>query len=910
MARLVARSRSAPPLLPGPSTEEAAWHRRDLRAAILLALFCLLVFNANLRSITAGDTYPARVLPFGIWRYRSLYLDQILDVTAQGRSRTAHWIVPGRDGRAISLYPVVLPVLVAVLYLPAVACLHAGGWTDQRLDRAARIMEKAVASLLSAATVALLYLLLRRRASLRDALLLALAFALGTTTWVVSSQALWQHGLGQLLVVGTLLLVTGPCTARRALAAGFLCGLLACNRPPDTVLAAALALYGLWWARRFAPLVVVAGAIPSALVLAYNLVVAGGIAGGYGVAGDATFFRYSLLSGLAGLLFSPARGLFVFSPFLLIVPLGLWRLLCDREERGLAATLGVAVIVQLLLYAKADWRIGASWGPRWLTDLLPFLFWMLVPAFAALSRAGRIAFVVACGVATVIEAVGAFWYTGASDAAILSPPTVREGMRAAWNPRNAPFLAELRHGRAPMDLGIEVEGNLDALEAGGRDVRAFAAGEEIVAAGWALTGGLSPREVLLFLDGQPAGSTSHLFDRPDVRSARHRTSPAGWRVPIRTAGLAPGEHVLGAVARAHAGGSFYYLAERRFTVLTAPLAGREPIPARRAPLGSGRDTGDGLATASLQAAAFLRERQDAAGYWLTSYTGSTRFDQPRQEMNTFLTSVLVDLLDPVAADAGLSDSLRRARSHLAGQVEADGLVRYHGLPDAPTIGTLGCPITPDADDTALVWRIAPGGKKESLSAALSVLERYRTDEGLYRTWLSPPESYRCIDPGKDPNPVDVGIQMHVLLFLAQADPPAARALCGALGRTNDEERNWVYYRKAPLIPILRQADLRGVGCPIRLPASRLRTPVPGQEIWIDTCRLIERFRKTGAPASDRSETLAVLRTLSADGFAPLRRSPPLLYHNDLTASTPRFYWSEEFGYALWLRLYLEMARGR
>jgi hypothetical protein len=31
-----------------------------------------------------------------------------------------------------------------------------------------------------------------------------------------------------------------------------------------------------------------------------------------------------------------------------------------------------------------------------------------------------------------------------------------------------------------------------------------------------------------------------------------------------------------------------------------------------------------------------------------------------------------------------------------------------------------------------------------------------------------------------------------------------------------------------------------------------------------------------------------------------------MYHNDQTASVPRFYWSEEFGYALWLRLYFEL----
>ncbi|MDP9121263.1 MAG: hypothetical protein M3O15_07825, partial [Acidobacteriota bacterium] len=221
-----------------------------------------------------------------------MLLDRIGALPAQGRAKTAFWVVSGRGGHAISLYPVVLPVLVAPLYLPAVAYLEVRGWTEQGLERAARIMEKLTASLLAATSVALLYLLLRRRAEPRAALLLALAFAFGTTTWVISSQALWQHGLAEVLIVGALLLITGPCTARRALAAGVLCGLIACNRPPDAILAAALGLHGLWWARhlRLAPLLAAGAALPVGLVLAYNLSVVGRLAGGYGLSGDATFF--------------------------------------------------------------------------------------------------------------------------------------------------------------------------------------------------------------------------------------------------------------------------------------------------------------------------------------------------------------------------------------------------------------------------------------------------------------------------------------------------------------------------------------------------------------------------------------------------------------------------------------------
>jgi hypothetical protein len=908
-------------MVASPCAASTTRGRRDLRASLLIGLVCLLVYNANLRSIGAGDTFPARYLPFGIWRYHSLLLDPIAAITAQGRAGAAYWMVPTR-GHFVSLYPVVLPVLVAPLYLPAVAWLHVRGWTEQRLELAARIMEKLTASLLAAASAALLYLLLRRRAGPRTALLLTCAYALGTTTWVISSQALWQHGLAELLVVGALLLVTGPCTTPRALAAGLCCGLIVCNRPPDAVLAAALAGYGLWWAgRRLAPLLAAAAAAPAVMVLVYNLAAAGSLSGGYGLVGDATFFHHDLLPGLAGLLLSPTRGLFVFSPFLLFVPFGARWLLRDRGARGLTLALAAAVALQVLVYAKAEWRQGYSWGPRWLTDLVPLLVWMLPPVFAALHAAGRVVFVLACGAAVAIQAVGAFWYNGASDLLIFGAAGP-DAMSVAWNPRNAPFLVELRHRRPPRELAIEVGGNLDRIETGGHQAGKIAAGEELAVAGWALTDGRTPSEVLVLLDGQQTVSTRSFFERPDVERASRQASPAGWKVAIRTDGLPPGEHVLGAFARAYDDGEVHLLGEGRFEVLpggrerrgpAAPepgggLAGHGGEPARQGEAPRGSDAGDDLVLASRRAAATLKERQQAAGYWLTSYTDVPRFEHPRQEMNTFLTAMMVDVLAPVAAAADLGDSLQRARRHLAGQIESGGLVRYHGLPDAPTIGTLGCAITPDADDTALVWRIAPGDRPELLPAALAVLARYRTADGLVRTWLAPRDHYRCIDPGKDPNPADAGIQMHVLLLLAQADPPAARALCGSLRRAIDEDRVWVYYRLAPLLPILRQADLQRAGCQLRLPARRLQTAVPGQQPWVDACLLLRRLSSAAAPAADAARVRSLLRTLARDGFASVRQSPPLLYHNDLTASTPRFYWSEELGLALWLRLYFAAAR--
>src|SRR4029077_8593556 len=104
----------------------------------------------------------------------------------------------------------------------------------------------------------------------------------------------------------------------------------------------------------------------------------------------------------------------------------------------------------------------------------------------------------------------------------------------------------------------------------------------------------------------------------------HEASPAGWRIPLGTAGLAPGEHKLTALARAFENGGGAYLAERKLT------------GQRAAEGAAGEDLDDAFRTA----AARLRAHQQGPGYWLTEYTTAARFQPPRPEMNHFLTPLL------------------------------------------------------------------------------------------------------------------------------------------------------------------------------------------------------------------------------------------------------------------------------
>lgn len=870
----------------------------DVAVCVLTGLASFLIYQANMRSIPAVDTYAARYLPLSIWHHHTVALDAVAPLVAQGREiatsesggDVAWWIRKGRDNHLFSFYPILVPVVVTPLYRPAVTYLDRYNWDPLLLDSVARLMEKLSASFLASLSVMLLYLLMRRRCGIATAALLAAVFALGTTTWVISSQALWMHGLGTLLIVATLLFLTGPSSAWRAVSAGFLCSLIVCNRQPDIVLAAGLGLYGLWWAGRRAPLFVAAALVPASLMLAYNVMFVGHVLGGYGLVSQArlsSFLSPNVLAGVAGLLFSPTHGLFVFSPFLLFVPCGLRSVLRDRETRGLTLVIGAAALIQVVLYGFGDWRQGMSWGPRWLTDMLPILFWMLPPVLAGFSSLGRAAFGVACGVAIAIQAIGAFWYTGASDAAVLAG-TGANAMRAAWSLRNAPFIAELKHRRPGADLFVDLQGNIDLVAVS--DATGDKTRRQVEVHGWALTNHESPSDIAIRVDGRVMAGTSDLFERPDVVQALAEKRPAGWRVAFLADQIAPGEHTVTAMVRAHEGGEPRLLKTRTFTLARDGDRDRE------------------LQTAAQRATSVIIERQQTSGYWLTEFTGAPRYEKPGQELNTFTNAVMIDVAGPVAEVASLSGALARARTYLTNQIEAGGLVRYHGRPDAPTIGTLGCAITPDADDTALVWRVAPGIRTDLRQKALATVAQFRTADGLYRTWLAPRERYQCLDPGQDPNPADMAIQIHMLMLLAQVDQPAARGLCTAIQKRSADDAVWVYYKMAPLLMTLRQTDLRQIGCPIAMPPARLQTTVPGQDVWVEAVVRLQRIESGDRGGASYSDTADLLRTIAAHDFALLASNPPLLYHNDLTGTVPRFYWSKEFGYALWLRLYVENER--
>src|SRR5262249_24716315 len=278
---------------------------------------------------------------------------------------SAYWVVRTREHQLASLYPVVTSLLVSPLYVPAVIWLNADGWEQPQVDRVGELMEKVSASFLASIASVLMFLVLRRD-GFRWSLPLAIGFAFGTNTWMISSQALWQHGTGELLVALALLLVVVPSSPIRTALLGAVCVFMVANRPPDGIIAVAIILFAVWSRRRGALWLLAGASVPLCALLYYNLDFIGHLAGGYalGKAPNRDFFKLNW-SGMAGLMISPARGLLVFSPFLVFVPIGLIQRLRAPNSKWLAVALSLAFAAQFLLYSQADWRAGVSWGPRW-----------------------------------------------------------------------------------------------------------------------------------------------------------------------------------------------------------------------------------------------------------------------------------------------------------------------------------------------------------------------------------------------------------------------------------------------------------------------------------------------------------------------------------------------------------------
>lgn len=420
---------------------------RPHRAALILFLTALAVYNVNFQRIASGDTAAASFLPFSLLLDGSLALDRFYPYVLERYPQHARGFRV-KDGHAYSGYPIGAPLAVTPLYIPWAAAAKLWSWNTPRLAAVAAILEKISASMVAALSVALFYLLCLRLTPPHLALLVTLAYAFGASTWSTSSQALWQHGPSQFAVIAALYWLASWAERPRPKAI-FLCG-LACGaaiavRPTNllllgAVLAAIIAAGGL----RQLWLFLLAPAAISAPLVAYNLYVFGAPGGGYGGG-----FTGDPWQGLAGLLFSPARGLFIYTPvtFFSVAGALLWRKSGRSWTSPLFLSCSLFAAASLLLLSKWPiWWGGHCYGPRLLTDVAPCLMLLMIPAVETAWRrpAWKSALIAALLLSAVIQWVGAFCYPNSHWDE--RPVPVGEAPSRLWDWRDNPILRGIQAG--------------------------------------------------------------------------------------------------------------------------------------------------------------------------------------------------------------------------------------------------------------------------------------------------------------------------------------------------------------------------------------------------------------------------------------------------------------------------------
>lgn len=218
-------------------------------------------------------------------------------------------------------------------------------------------------------------------------------FAFGTAAWSIASRALWQHCPSLLFVASALYVATCLVHDDRPIkrwtwtraaapsALGASLGLAVIARPTNIWLAVGVTVWVVAAHRnRLVPFASGALAVAAAFV-AVNLITFRSLAPLY-YAGSRLQLHDQFATAWASQWVSPSRGLLWTTPFLILAVPGFvlaWR---RPELRGLLVALAVPIVgISASVSGFHHWWAGHSTGARFMTEAVPLLMVLAIPAF-------------------------------------------------------------------------------------------------------------------------------------------------------------------------------------------------------------------------------------------------------------------------------------------------------------------------------------------------------------------------------------------------------------------------------------------------------------------------------------------------------------------------------------------------
>ena len=458
------RPRAATAVTRGRRRAAAPVGRCRLSLPPALALFCVL---AGIYLLTSGGhtySYDEETM-FGLTE--SIVERGSLVVPTCGNC-TVLRSIPMPEGRNYSRYG---PVQSLVAIPPYLVGRALAGGDDAARWFATRFAATLLTALVTAWIGALLYALaVRLGAAHGAALLTALLYGLGTQAWP-RAKTFFADPLTTLLILGGVYCwwrLDNPIGAtvaartrellRWAAGLGLLCGVSVGVKFGAGIIllpfgvAGAASLWRAWRTDGLTPraLATIAGvaalavAVPLATVAWYNWVRFDSVTEtGYGGREVGAVQGGDWWAGFSGIVLSPGKGLFVFSPVVILGLLSFWPF--ARRWSRTALLVGGLIVLHIAFYARVpQWDAGTSWGPRYLDFILPLCLLPLPWGLAWLAGRGRALRLTLGGLAGAIVALAlAVQLLGVLVNFDTGYNTVTEGRRY-WTVDNSPPLVHAR----------------------------------------------------------------------------------------------------------------------------------------------------------------------------------------------------------------------------------------------------------------------------------------------------------------------------------------------------------------------------------------------------------------------------------------------------------------------------------
>ena len=274
------------------------------------------------------------------------------------------------DGRYYNYFP----VGPSVLSVPFILVTKAVSW-DMRQAQDNINAQRLLSSLSVVMVLWLVYHIVRAYLPPKSSLVITIVSVCGSTLLSTLGVAWWSINFSVLFIGLSLLLIvrydTGNAPSVHPFLLGILLFLAYLSRAAAAAFIAPLFLY--LWLKDWRQMMVTAvtAAIPLALFLIWSHAEFGSWLPIYYSAVRLQIERSPLWVALSGHLLSPARGLFIFSPFVVLIWPALWLL---RKQIGQRPLLWLCLLwLGLHLYVASrgtSWWGGHSFGPRILTELM------------------------------------------------------------------------------------------------------------------------------------------------------------------------------------------------------------------------------------------------------------------------------------------------------------------------------------------------------------------------------------------------------------------------------------------------------------------------------------------------------------------------------------------------------------